>query len=106
MSTHLLPPELWRIILRIANYAPFVLDLEWKYGVDEHLWAGWDTHGPAVDSLSEKTKRAVVLVCRSWREMAVEYLYENIQIPPEPSEATQLVEVMRRSASDSERGYG
>lgn len=49
-----------------------------------------------VPSLSTRTKLSLVLVCRSWRQMTIQLLYEYVVIRS-PARATALLDVLRSS---------
>lgn len=87
-----MPPELWLEVFRWAtaseasnalfstDYAPFqVLPLT-KYAADPSL----------------KVKRTLVLVCRQWKELAVEFLYEDVKIR---NSVTSLIGVLEDTGS-------
>lgn len=110
---HSLPPELWREILRDATHVPFLLETEWRYNPDDCLWAGWEPLNPELNpeireeiTSSNTTKRAIVSVCRAWKEIGLEYLYESIDIPIDVDRLVHLVDIMRQSVSDSYAGHG
>ena len=105
MSTNAnrLPVELWYYIFRIAVHVPLLFCIEWEYFPQERLWEGWES----IEDIAMETKRAIVQVCRSWREVGVQFLYEAIQLREEESERIMdLVNVLQQSASASGQGYG
>ena len=112
MSLHL-PNEIWREIFRESTFVPFLLDTEWKYSPEDELWSGWGCLNPYQDLgfrtetlKSGMTKRSIVSVCRVWRGVGIEFLYESIQIPYEKRLVTRLLEIMKRSVSESYLGHG
>ena len=104
-----LPTEILRQILRFATRVPFLLNLDWDYAPEDHLWEGWESID--VNDTAIQTKRAIVQVCRTWKELGVEFLYETIQVydpsADKPDRVRELVKVLRQSsASASNQGYG
>ena len=108
-----LPVELWREIFFHATHVRGVLATEWDYDPDDHVWCGWKP----VEDTSIGTKRAIVQVCREWRAIGVEFLYEAIDIrahttAPYYLGLDRLVSIMRDSSVEldseegSEVGYG
>ncbi|GLB37402.1 hypothetical protein LshimejAT787_0404530 [Lyophyllum shimeji] len=66
--------------------------------------------GPNTASLSTRTKLSLVLVCRSWRRLAVQLLYDYLVIRS-PARATTILAVLQRSSSMTDgksgpAGYG
>ena len=105
----MLPPELWRTILRDATYVPLLLIKEWDYDYNDRMWAGFpsqtdDGNYKAEILASDITKRAIVLVSRAWHQIGSEFLYEAIQIPRNLNWTTQLMEIMKHSATEPKHG--
>ena len=107
MSTHL-PPELWRLIFREATHVPDLLSTNWDHSPPDRLWDGWRCD---VGSFEMSTRRSVVQVCRAWRDIGREYLFEAVHIPNLASETfnqvLKVVEVLTTSASNArlDRGH-
>ncbi|KAF8629896.1 hypothetical protein AX15_003252 [Amanita polypyramis BW_CC] len=90
-----LPPELWLEIFQFSTYvhreASIVpLDPFAPRHVSTNVMA---SNSP---SITLKTKLSLVLVCRSWREIAMPLLYRYVAIRS-PSRANRLLDVLRTS---------
>jgi hypothetical protein len=71
-----LPPELWSMIFRIATDVPGLLDTSPPdpLSVDARSW------NAEFDNIDRSTKRALVVVCKAWRKLALVYLFEHLVI--------------------------
>ena len=111
MSAHVLPIESWHKILRHATYSHHLLDPEWIHHPGDNLWVGWDTrtlpgtHIATQIAVSQKTKRSAMLVCRTWRELGTEFLYEAIRVPLQRDRILQLLDAIKQSSSGIEVGW-
>ncbi|KII85460.1 hypothetical protein PLICRDRAFT_145170 [Plicaturopsis crispa FD-325 SS-3] len=74
-----LPLELWLDIFRYATYTPNATSLS---PVDPFvpLHPSYNAMGPNMPTIAMKTKCSLVLVCRAWKRVATEILYEYIPI--------------------------
>ena len=112
MSILALPTEILRDILRDAVHAPFLLDTEWDYDPDQMIWQSWNVEDrPAVQqewALSQQTRANIVVVCRTWREVAREFRFEAIDIPETMSTQalTNRVEMLRLRPGSESRTHG
>ena len=98
-----LPVEIWRQIFRVATYVPLIFDSEWNYPPHERLWEGWQS----MDDTEIQTKRTIIQVCRLWKEIGSEVLFQAIRIlEHEFDRVERLIEILQRSALVSEHGYG
>ncbi|KZT22599.1 hypothetical protein NEOLEDRAFT_645244 [Neolentinus lepideus HHB14362 ss-1] len=74
-----LPAETWIHIFEIATYVPWALETETRdpFGVSAPLLPSEER-----DALSHSfvTKRALVLVCRQWRELALPIMYQIVTV--------------------------
>jgi hypothetical protein len=102
MFQHQLPPELWMRILRFATLTQVTDKLfETEYrpfddppGEEER----------ALLSDSDQVALALISVCRDWREMAQEFVYESVRLNHGMS---ALLQALRSSAEQHpETGYG
>ena len=109
-----LPSELWRLIFREATCVPNLLSTEWDYDPDEHIWDDWGSPSPPhyvdMSATTITTKRAIAGVCKSWRDVGVEFLYESIEIPEDPTGPNArigtLASIFERSTSDGQLRVG
>ena len=101
-----LPPEVWQPIIRYATDSPDLLSTTWGYEPDLQLWQGWAEDDNSRVEL--RTKLSIVHVCRAWRDMSIEYLYEVIHIPHSNnrSQVDSLVATFSDSAAVSLTGKG
>ena len=79
MTIPSLPSEIRYLILRKATHVPDLLSTTWNYAPEDRIWDDWDLD--ASDRASNAgltTKRAIIQVCRAWRQMGLESLYEAI----------------------------
>ena len=98
MSHTTLPPEVWRRILQEATLPPGGLITSWNHSPAERLFQGWeeiDHNDPTIE-----TKLSIVLVCKGWFAIGIEFLYQWIRIP-EPERAMALLEVLQASPGHS-----
>lgn len=70
-----LPPELWLQIFRIASASRDTERLEYAPFTDTHFYKA----DSRVLSSNANTRLALVLVCKQWRSLANELLYEEIR---------------------------
>ncbi|KAG1784214.1 hypothetical protein EV702DRAFT_1176125 [Suillus placidus] len=71
----LLPPELWLSIIRLATYAQPGLDVP-----NFEPFLGSFDHDIKGEVDAKAVKRAVVQVCRLWRDLALSILYEDVKV--------------------------
>ena len=104
MSASSFPSEIWRSVFRHATYVPLLLDTGWEYGPDERMWEGW----VSVKDDEVATRRMIVNVCRSWRDLGAEFLYEVVQIQRDDQDGVErLVGIFEDSCvTKSGVGYG
>ncbi|PCH36018.1 hypothetical protein WOLCODRAFT_140177 [Wolfiporia cocos MD-104 SS10] len=97
-----LPPELWIEIFRYATYVPRVRGLSPGDPFEPQRPSNyaWGVNTP-VSSLA--TKRSLVLVCRAWRRLATELLYEHVVISSR-RRANLLVRTLHESDQRAARG--
>ena len=82
-----LPPEVWRRILRQATYTPDLLATTWGYDAKDRIWEGWYDEVTTIMEQRQAldndlvAKYNIFRVCRKWREIGTEFLYEVINIP-------------------------
>lgn len=70
-----LPPELWLIIFRLATRPD-----------DGQLTSTYEPFEGCFDMVSEivlRTRRSLVQVCRTWRALAISFLYEDVRVRPD-----------------------
>ena len=91
----LLPPEIWRRIIQEAT-SPGSLMTSWDYTPSEKLFRGWEQ--VEITDPSMTTKLSVILVCRRWRTIGVEFLYEWVTFK-DPIRSRALSEALRASAA-------
>ncbi|KAK7018837.1 hypothetical protein R3P38DRAFT_3199945 [Favolaschia claudopus] len=99
-----LPLELW---LEIFQWSTYVYGATTIGGMDPFILqrSPRDIMGANTPIVSMRTKCALVLVCRSWRRIAIQILYQHIVIRS-PSRAALILQVLRDSYSDkSNYGY-
>ena len=116
-----LPPEIWRLIFRNATFVQDLVNATWDYDPNERIWDCWGSveyrapgapqgyqsnQSVRTGSVEMATKLAIVAVCRKWRGIGVEYLYESIVIPTSMGNLGTLLEVVTTSHSDTTPGYG
>ncbi|PBK95422.1 hypothetical protein ARMGADRAFT_799826 [Armillaria gallica] len=87
-----LPPEIWLEIFQFATYtyhsiAP--MDPFTRKRISNNAM------GPNTPLLAQQTKRALVLVCQSWRQIATLILYHHIVVLS-PSRATMILYALQR----------
>lgn len=110
-----LPSETWREIFHHAVSVHLLLDTEWSYDTSDHIWhnwmAGWGEFGYPNFKLEDtaiQTRQALVQVCREWRSIAVEFLFEVIQFPEYHSQdgghaqLRRLIQIFKQSATRPE----
>ena len=108
MSTVRLPAEIWREVIASATHVPGLLQTTWYHDLDDQLWHGWRP----IKDMAIATKLAITSVCREWRVLGIEFLYEAIQIPQAngPSKIKTLLAALPVSeeapSSTSQLGYG
>ncbi|KIK48365.1 hypothetical protein CY34DRAFT_798183 [Suillus luteus UH-Slu-Lm8-n1] len=71
----ILPPELWLSIIRWATYAPPGLDVP-----SFEPFLGSFDHDNRAEADAMAVKRAVVQVCKLWRDLALSILYEDVKV--------------------------
>lgn len=98
-----LPPELWLEIFRYATYVPRVHGLSPGVPFERQRPSNfaWGVNTP-VSSLA--TKRSLVVVCRAWRMLATELLYEHVVISSR-RRAFLLARTLYESHSAAKRSY-
>jgi hypothetical protein len=74
-----LPPELWPLIFEHATSIPGLFDVSPMSPIVDQPRV-WLLYKTALHADIMKTKKAFVLVCRSWRNIAMRLLSEHIQI--------------------------
>lgn len=78
-SADLLPPEIWLRVHRWATFVPNALDVD---APDPFSYPPplkqTDIQGEIRRSL--RTKRALVLVCKQWKELSLRFLYEAVYV--------------------------
>ena len=85
----MLPPEIWRICIRWATLPPSGrspwddprthLDPWYRRSITQHVANDRSAVSDTIEQMSVyPTKRAVVLVCKAWKQIATEYLYEHV----------------------------
>ncbi|KAJ6594487.1 hypothetical protein B0H19DRAFT_1095754 [Mycena capillaripes] len=97
-----LPLEIWLEIFQWSTYLSTSIG-----GMDPFTLqhSPTDVMGANTPILSTRTKCALVRVCRSWRRIAIQILYQHIAIRS-PMRATLILQVLRDSHSDrSNYGY-
>ena len=85
VRTMSLPPEIWRIIFRNATRVSGWSYITWNFDPDERIWNESDFRDGRRDLVemeagTEATAKAIVSVCKAWRNVGVEFLYESIYI--------------------------
>ena len=88
-----LPAELWRKIIREATSPP--VTTSWDYTPSERIFQGWEDL--QFDDPANQTKVSIVLVCRQWHTLGIEFLYEWIRFRS-IDQAVELTEVFRNSS--------
>ena len=113
-----LPQETWRLVFQQAVQTPEIWRADWDYHVDDRLWQTWareDADQERRGSHWEKvaTRRCIVRVCREWKELGSEFLYETIDLGQyinglhHQAAYRKLVQRFRTSEDNpSTRGYG
>ncbi|KAJ7141214.1 hypothetical protein C8R44DRAFT_762956 [Mycena epipterygia] len=98
-----LPLEIWLEIFQWSTYVYGATTIE---PMDPFTLkhAPTDVMGPNTPILSMRTKCALVRVCRSWRRIAIQILYQHIVIRS-PSRAALILQVLRDSHS-AKSNYG
>jgi hypothetical protein len=74
-----LPPELWMLIFEHATFIPGLFDVSPMSPIVDQPRA-WLLYDKALRADIMKTKKALVIVCRSWQNSARKLLWEHIQI--------------------------
>ncbi|KAF7357860.1 hypothetical protein MVEN_00832200 [Mycena venus] len=99
-----LPLEIW---LEIFQWSTYVYGATTIGGMDPFTLqhSPTDVMGANTPILAMRTKCALVLVCRSWRRIAIQILYQHIVIRS-PSRAALILQVLRASQSDKSDNYG
>ncbi|KAJ7782403.1 hypothetical protein DFH07DRAFT_909237 [Mycena maculata] len=92
-----LPLEIWLEIFQWSTYVYGSTTIEPMHPFTVNH-APTDVMGPNTPILSMRTKCALVRVCRSWRRIAIQILYQHIVIRS-PSRATLILQVLRDSRS-------
>ena len=106
-----LPPELWRIIFRFATHPPYSFRVSIHSQITSWNWENKPNDFAAYRDVHD-TKISLVLVCREWFELGVEFLYEDVR--PFSKSALQkfgeMVKIKGRSEEDQDqwgrRSYG
>ncbi|KZT10892.1 uncharacterized protein LAESUDRAFT_747489 [Laetiporus sulphureus 93-53] len=98
--THL-PPELWLEIFRYATYVPRIRGFSPgdPFEPERPSNFAWGVNTP-VSSFA--TKRCLVLVCRAWRALATELLYEHVVVNSK-RRATLLLRTLHESDLEAQR---
>ncbi|KAF8200004.1 hypothetical protein K438DRAFT_1717454 [Mycena galopus ATCC 62051] len=99
-----LPLEIW---LEIFQWSTYVYGATTIGGMDPFTLqhSPTDVMGANTPILSTRTKCALVRVCRSWRRIAIQILYQHIVIRS-PSRAASILQVLRDSHGEkSNYGY-
>ncbi|KAI6047847.1 hypothetical protein EDC04DRAFT_27880 [Pisolithus marmoratus] len=79
-----LPPELWLIIFRLATRPD-----------DGQLTSIYEPFEGCFDLVSEtvlRTRRSLVQVCRTWRALAIVFLYEDVRVRPDVDTLSKFLE--------------
>ncbi|KAA1471690.1 hypothetical protein DENSPDRAFT_837733 [Dentipellis sp. KUC8613] len=93
-----LPLELWRIILRELTYEPHVLaTYSEPYAKDFSDYCLEDTRA------WRQNKCRAVLVCKTWRQLALPFLYEVVILQDEV-QAQKVLEVVAAERPDADGG--
>ncbi|KAH8107762.1 hypothetical protein BXZ70DRAFT_1074201 [Cristinia sonorae] len=94
-----LPTELWLEIFRFATYVPRSRDLTVvdPFAPERLPNFAWGVNNPV---LSLRTKCAVVRVCKAWRAMATELLYEHVVVAS-VNRAKLIFRTLQKSAADT-----
>ena len=90
-----LPLELWRRILEEATSPPGGLVTSWEYNPVERLFRGWEDIEFGDPEI--QTKLAIVLVCKRWKEMGNEFLYQWVKLIG-PERTREVGDLFRSSA--------
>ena len=102
-----LPPEIWREIFEVATYVPRLLDNTWDYSPSEELWRGWSD---SYRDTALHTRRSILSVCRFWRAIGLEFLWEVVEIPEveasEENEPGGVLDRLKAQLTPSVGGYG
>ena len=99
-----LPVEMW---LEIFQFATHVHQHATIVPLNPFTLKRVSTNVMAVNvpSLSSRTKLSLVLVCRSWRRIAIQMLYQYVVVRS-PARAAALLAVLRSSQAASDDGHG
>ena len=103
MST-VLPPEIWREVFLLATHVPGLLTTTWLSDPDEALWGVWKSPLEEEFEASMEIKKTIVQVCREWKALGTEFLYEAVHIRYENSDddysrVDELVAILRASCA-------
>jgi hypothetical protein len=79
MNDYHLPPELWRLIFRLVTAVDGLLDTS-PLPPLSHALRSYKYYPDKWYNYEMPDKLALVLVCRLWRELAVDFLYELVWI--------------------------
>jgi hypothetical protein len=94
----LLPPELWRLIFAHATAVPSVLDLTPLPPLSNEKRAFNYFPDAGIGFSALRTKRNLILVCKSWRSIALEFLYTFVWLW-RPTELFSLIQSLERAAN-------
>src|SRR5688572_6001283 len=75
-----LPIEIWRVVLRLAVHVEGSLVSSLSTNCGQIQWLRWQYDDSVNHAQSMVTKRALLLVCKSWSIIAIELLYEDVRI--------------------------
>jgi hypothetical protein len=97
-----LPPEIWRFIFRLSTaIEPFILDTSPIPPLTNEMRAFKYDFDNSMGAHALRTKRTLILVCKTWRHLALEYLYEFIWIW-KPDELFSLLSLIRSEVHDTD----
>jgi hypothetical protein len=94
----LLPPELWRLIFAHATAAPGVLDLTPLPPLSNEKRAFNYFPDASIGFSALRTKRNLILVCKSWQSLALEFLYTFVWLW-KPTELFSLIRSLKLAAN-------
>ncbi|TFY51063.1 hypothetical protein EVG20_g11185 [Dentipellis fragilis] len=96
-----LPPELWKSVLRELTYGPSTLEMGYEPFTDQCI----DNDQPTYEIRNRKQYNCdAVLVCKTWRNLALPMLYEFLLIDSE-ERARKIRNALEVPLVDDENGF-
>jgi len=98
------PPELWLTIFRLATDVPSLLSCDGP--------SPSDLPRPLVKEREQRllkvsfiTKKNIILVCKTWNTLAIEFLYQSVIVTRAATLSSLLVALDRKSSTAARSGY-